>query len=322
VTWTQFNSGAKGAGFKESPIVMALSTDHGHTWNRQGSPVADASHPFDQGSYPVYGSDGTLYVAYEAADPRTNFATDVTVIARSTDDGQNFVNVPVGRVFDDLDCYPIFAGRQTLSDEHFRLNSYPSMSVDPVSGVISLVWTDQQGSGTCGAGGSSFTGAHTSNQVKLLRGSWAGIGAASVVPVTTSVPDKVFPSVASYNGNLVITYYTRDGAFGTGAPGDVCHWRTNDLGGARVAPSPSVENVCLNYAATFWSSGGGFSAQRILTGQASNPYVQFADGSFIGDYSQVAMGSNGVAHASWTDFRGNPGTTTPNQDVLVANFTR
>ena len=49
---------------------------------------------------------------------------------------------------------------------HFRLNSYPSMSVDPVSGVISLAWADQQGSGTCGHGGSSFTGT-TSNQVKL-----------------------------------------------------------------------------------------------------------------------------------------------------------
>jgi hypothetical protein len=321
VTWTRFNLGPHGAGYRESPIVAAYSKDGGMTWNRQGSPVSDPTHPFDQGSQVQYGPDGSLYVAYEATSPKFGYTTDAMVVARSTDDGMTFQTQELARVYDDLDCYPIFAGRQTLSDEHFRLNSYPSMSVDPVSGLISLVWTDQQGSGTCGSGGSTFTGAHTSNQVKLLRGTWAGIGAASVVPVTTSVPDKVFPSVASYNGNLVITYYTRDGAFGTGAPGDVCHWRTNDLGGARVDPSPSVENVCLNYAATFWSSGGGFSAQRILTGQASNPYVQFADGSFIGDYSQVALGSDGHAHASWTDFRGNPGVTTPNQDVLVANFT-
>ena len=101
VTWTQFNSGAQGAGFKESPIVMALSNDRGHTWNRQGSAVSDKSHPFDQGSYPVFGPNGTLYVAYEASDPATNFATDITVVARSTDDGQNFTNVPVG-AFDDL----------------------------------------------------------------------------------------------------------------------------------------------------------------------------------------------------------------------------
>ena len=42
--------------------------------------------------------------------------------------------------------------------------------------------------------------------------------------------------------------------------------------------------------------------------------------AFIGDYSQVAIGSNGVAHAAWTDFRGNPGLTAANQDVMVANF--
>jgi len=58
-------------------------------------------------------------------------------------------------VYDDLDCYPICAGRQTLTNMHFRLNSYPSMSVDPITGEISLAWTDQEGSGTCGHGGSS-----------------------------------------------------------------------------------------------------------------------------------------------------------------------
>jgi hypothetical protein len=43
----------------------------------------------------------------------------------------------------------------------------------------------------------------------------------------------------------------------------------------------------------------------------------FANGSFIGDYTQVAIGTNGVGHAAWTDFRGNPGTNAPNQDVYV-----
>ena len=98
------------------------------------------------------------------------------VIARSTDDGATFQTKELARVYDDLDCYPIFAGRQTLTDMHFRLNSYPSMSVDPVTRRhLALRWTDQQGSGTCGNGGSSFTGT-TSNQVKLIRGRWATIG--------------------------------------------------------------------------------------------------------------------------------------------------
>jgi hypothetical protein len=63
-------------------------------------------------------------------------------------------------------------------------------------------------------------------------------------------------------------------------------------------------------------SSDGFASETRLTSQSSNPYMQFA-GSFIGDYTGVNVDSNGVASAAWTDNRGNPGTTTPNQDVVV-----
>jgi hypothetical protein len=322
VTWTRFNLGPQASGYRESPIVAAYSKDFGKTWNRQGSPVSDAAHPFDQGSQVQYGPDGAIYVAYEAGSPTTNYATDALVVARSTNDGQTFETKELARVFDDLDCYPVFAGRQTLSDMHFRLNSYPSLSVDPLTGALALVWTDQQGSGSCGTGGTSFSGT-TSNQVKLIRGTWAGIGSAAVEKVTTTAPDKVFPSVAGRGGKLVISYYTRDYAYGTGVAGDICHVQTN-AGPAmppKIDPSPSVNNVCMDYAAKSSTAVGSFSAELRLSSQSSNPYIQFADGGFIGDYTQVALGTNGVAHASWTDFRGRPGVTPANQDAYVANFT-
>src|SRR4029079_15446878 len=123
VTWTRTNQGPHGAGSLRSPIVMAISNDHGQTWNNQGRAVSDASHPFDSGSIPIYGADGALYVAYEGSQPSAGYATDATVVARSTDDGAHFTNVEVGRVYDDLDCYPEFQGSPTLTDEHFRLNS-------------------------------------------------------------------------------------------------------------------------------------------------------------------------------------------------------
>jgi hypothetical protein len=322
VTWTRFNLGPQASGYRESPIVAAYSKDFGKTWNRQGSPVSDAAHPFDQGSQVQYGPDGAIYVAYEAGSPTTNYATDALVVARSTNDGQTFETKELARVFDDLDCYPVFAGRQTLSDMHFRLNSYPSLSVDPLMGALALAWTDQQGSGSCGTGGTSFSGT-TSNQVKLIRGTWAGIGSAAVEKVTTTAPDKVFPSVAGRGGKLVISYYTRDYAYGTGVAGDICHVQTN-AGPAmppKIDPSPSVNNVCMDYAAKSSTAVGSFSAELRLSSQSSNPYIQFADGGFIGDYTQVALGTNGVAHASWTDFRGRPGVTPANQDAYVANFT-
>ena len=46
-----------------------FSKDYGKTWNRQGFPISDAAHPFDQGSQVQYGPDGALYVAYEGSSP-------------------------------------------------------------------------------------------------------------------------------------------------------------------------------------------------------------------------------------------------------------
>jgi hypothetical protein len=313
VTWTRFNQGPHGAGYRASPIVMALSRDHGMTWNRQGSPVSDPAHPFDQGSMPQFGPDGTLYVAYEAASPATGYATDATVVARSTDDGQTFANVEIGRVYDDVDCYPVFAGRQTLTGEHFRLNSYPAFSVDPRTGRLAVAWADDQGAGTCGTGAAAFTGT-TSAQVKLVSGAWGALSAPKTV--TQGAGDKVFPGVAARAGRIAVTYYTRDYA-ATHNPATCNVAIVSEAPGVQIGPVP--DSVCLDYAARV--STDGFASQRRLTSEGSNPYIQFANGGFIGDYSQVAIGTDGRAHAAWTDFRGRPGVTSANQDVYVASFT-
>lgn len=315
VTWTHFNQGPRGASYLSSPIVGAISNDYGKTWQRQGFPVSDATHPFDQGSAPQFGPDGALYVAYEATSPVFGYTTDAQVVARSTDDGRSFETVELARVYDDLDCYPVFAGRQTLTDMHFRLNSYPSLSVDPVTGQLALTWSDNQGSGNCGSGGASFAGT-TANQVKLISGTWATIASAAVTAVTSSSADKVFPSAAAANGKVVVSYYTRDYGITSGAP--ICNVQTNPVASG-ITPVSSPRSVCVDYAAK--TSSDAFGAQLRLSTESSNPFIQFADGGFIGDYSQVALGTDGIAHAAWTDFRGNPGVTTANQDVVVQSFT-
>jgi hypothetical protein len=74
---------------------------------------------------------------------------------------------------------------------------------------------------------------------------------------------------------------------------------------------------------------GSLSHRRVhrLTTQTSNPDIQFVanglvtgnvlQGVFIGDYTAVALGSDGVLHPCWTDFRGKPGVTAPNQDAYT-----
>ena len=310
VTWTSFDLGPHAAGYRASPIVAAYSKDGGKTWNRQGSPVSDSAHPYDQGSFPQFAADGTLYVAYEGGTPSSGYARDATLVARSTDGGASFSNVEVGRVFDDLDCYPVFGGRQTLTGEQFRLNSYPSFSVDPLTGKLAIVWADNEHSGTCGSGGTSFSGT-TAAQVKLVSGAWGSLSAPATI---TSGKDKVFPAVAARGGTIAVSYYTRDYA-ATHNPA-TCNVA---IGSTAPGPQPVVvpSSVCLDYAGA--SSRNGFVETRLTT-EGSNPYIEFANGSFIGDYSQLALGSDGVAHPVWTDFRGRPGVTAANQDVYTQSF--
>jgi hypothetical protein len=308
VTWTRFDSDAAGS-YLQSPIISKSSKDSGRTWGPV-TPVSDAAHPFNQGSQVSYGEDGELYVAYEGSSPSTAYATDALVVAHRGSDRQAFQTAELDRVYDDFDCYPVYAGRQTLTNQHFRLNSYPSMVVDPDSGTVSVVWADNEGSGTCGQGGSTFSGT-TSSQVKLVSGRWGRFGAARRV---TSGADKVFPSVGANDGKVVVSYYTA----GYTSTNPACFIRIPDGKPAGNFVEPSATSVCLDYASR--SSSDGFRSERRLTSEGSNPYVQFGDGSFIGDYSQVAVGKDGVAHAAWTDFRGRPGTNTPNQDVYVSSF--
>jgi hypothetical protein len=298
VTWTRYD--ANGA-----PIVLSRSSDGGASWSA-ARPIAPR-YPVAQGSIPRFAADGTLFVAYDARAASTGYATDATVVARSGDEGRTFTNREVGRVYDDPDCYPVVEGSQTLSDEAFRIDSFPAFQVDPVTGRLAVVWTDDQGAGTCGTGASSFRG-RTSNQVKLVT-SRDGRHFTSPRRITTHVHDKVFPAVAARAGRIVVTYYTRGLSPAT-------------LACRRPGSHPRSMPVCLDYAAR--SSRDGFAGQRRLSSQSSNPYTQFA-GLFIGDYTDTAIGSDGVAHATWTDDRGNPALARPrlrrpNQDAYVENF--
>ena len=73
--------------------------------------------------------------------------------------------------------------------------------------------------------------------------------------------------------------------------------------------------VCLDWAIK--TSDDNFASQTRISAQSSNPYILFA-GSFIGDYTGTAVDAHtGKAVTVWTDNRGNPGVTTPNQDALV-----
>ena len=313
VTWTDFFQGPRGLSYIKSPIVLSQSKNGGKQWSPPTT-VSDASHPFDQGSQSAMAPDGTLYVTYEAGDPDTGYNTDALIVASSTDGGASFSTHKVARVYDDLDCYPIQLpggqNRQTLTGEQFRLSDYPSLAIDPTTGLIAIAWADNEGAGTCGNNGSTFSGT-TSNQVKLVTSldgsSW------SLHHVTSSAPDKFYPSVGANNGIIAVGFETRDYAT---APNDpLCEARLRDpvTGDITVL---STANVCYDQAVRTSSDGGAtWSSQIRVSSQSSNPYVLFA-GAFIGDYEGTAVDDLGNVFTVWTDNRGLPGVTPPNQDTM------
>jgi hypothetical protein len=319
VTWTKFYQGPRGLGYLRSPIVMASSSNGGKSWSSVKA-VSDDAHPYNQGSQVLVAPNGVVYVAYEGSDPTTGYATDQIVVARSTDGGTSFVNSQVGRAYDDLDCYPLqlpgAQGRQTLTNEQFRINSFPSMAIDPTTGHLAIVWADNEGAGNCGSGGSTFSGV-TSNQVKLIT-SADGLTWTAPTKITSGSADKVYPSVGSNAGRIVVGYYTRAYSPVPTTTDRTCGIEELDSTTGMVVPptdpARAAAAVCLDWAIR--SSDDDFAAETRVTSESSNPYILFA-GSFIGDYTGTAVAANGKAVTVWTDFRGNPGTTTANQDVVV-----
>jgi hypothetical protein len=323
VTWTLFKLNDHGLGYISSHIVEAVSHDHGATWSDPIA-VSDSTHPFDQGSSPAVAPDGTVYVAY-GGNQASNVFRDQIVLARSTDGGLTFTNVELGRVYDDRGCYPtnVAQGRARLSSEQFRVSSFPSLAIDPTTGGLAIAWSDDQNNPGCAAGAASFSGT-TNNQVKLVT-SADGI-TWTTARIITSGADKVYPAVGANAGRTVVGYYTRDYSPVPTATDHSCQRGFLDNKVPNYIFSAPVyadlAPVCLDYA--FSSSTDGYASETRVSTQSSNPYIEFS-GSFIGDYTGVAVDSAGGAHTVWTDFRGHPGaatdptSTTPNQDTVVGN---
>jgi hypothetical protein len=283
ITWTRFKDNPQ-YGYVESPIVASRTSDFGATW----SSWVDVSGPYryNQGSVPVYGTDGNIYVSFEGAVAAAGYL-DYNIVARSTDGGRTFTQTVVSRNVDEN--FPIFGGRGVLTGLHFRTNTFPALTVDRVTGKLYLAWADNRhGDPTMFCDPSC---APTSVQV-LVQSSTDGVTWSAESQVTSTPEDKIYPWVAANAGNVIVSYYTREFAGSAGLEIDYAYAKSND-------------------------GGATWSASTRLTEQSSDPGIQFAAGAFIGDYTGVAVGSDNVAHPIWTDFRGLPGVTSPNQDALT-----
>jgi hypothetical protein len=337
VTWTRFKFNAHTGAYVQSPIFFVSSSDGGATFT---SPKSIAGNVlYGQGSRPVVGPDGTLYVFWNGS---TRLASlNSTYVVKSTDGGASW-------------SQPVAVSQLTnsalLRNTLFRNNSYPAAAAAP-NGDLYATWTTETDSGTLGGDTScapwlgNFNADCHSYAVwsKSTDGgtTWSvparvfapaarspiGYPVAQPSGGTLNAPDPsgavedIFPAVGvapggkvyigSYRGDVVSPWQT----CASGPPPPEGRINCTTLG-------DYIDNTRLDYVVT------NMSATQTVSTHPINTRNGFG-GGFFGDYTDLSVGSDGVFHAFWTDsnnkqtvvwFYGLEFTPTPinQEDVVTA----
>jgi hypothetical protein len=304
VTWTRFIFKPSGV-YVQSPISVAYSSDGGATFS---SPqLISGNVLYGQGSHPVVGPDGTVYVFWDGA---TRLATlDSIYMVKSTDGGASW-SKPVA-VSPIVDISPI-------QDTAFRVNSFPMADVAP-NGDLYVNWSsvvnDNASTKLCSTPSchdaalysKSTDGGATWSPPALVdptldASTRTPIGYPATQPdgSTLNAPaahrvDQLFTSVAiSPSGRVYMSAYVGD---------VVSPWQTcakPDAGAAGrincLTLGNYIDNTRLDYDVVDLTT----HVAKLVTTHPINSRYGFG-GTFFGDYTDIAVGSDNVFHALWTD---------------------
>jgi len=350
VSWTRFLFNPHTGRYVQSPIAFVFSKDGGATFSDPQLIVSNVL--YDQGSRVVVGPDGTVYVFWEGS---TRFAAFNSIyMVASTDGGVSFSS-PVA-VAPAVDIIPPF-------NTVFRVNSFPAADIAP-DGTLYASWSSEvlNTATTYGAdptcayfysgrpsvyanchssavwSSSSDGGATWSTPVPILAALDASNRVAEGYPVTQpdgstlNAPparrvDSFWPAVAaSPSGKVFMSAYAGDVV----SPWQTCATPATPVAVGRInclALGSYINNTRLDYVVANVITG----TTKTMTTHPVNTRYHFG-GGFIGDYTDLAVGSDDVFHAVWTDtnqrqsvtwwfgFEFVP-TTVHQQDIVTASGT-
>jgi hypothetical protein len=321
VTWTRFTA-------VNSPIYFSQSTDGGATWS-DGVEISGSSATLcadfsatpdacdqDQGSHPIVGSDGTIYVAFGNGNT-PDFGVNQVL----------FVKCPVGndctqaagwstptKVNDLVGLHPIDfggsvngcpPGRQCLPPNGYRVPEFTSIttSVDR-NGRLYVSWADFR-NGTAGPCGTLDTATATppcDNDVFYAYSTDGGAtwSAAKKVSPAGSAQWQPWSDVRSDGRSLWIAYYDR-------SYGNCETTGCNDITAIRVSnpatASPSLRSI------------------RVTTASMPNLVPPNAQAGFLGDYMWVEVDPGNKVHVVWADTRGKGNAGDPlDEDIYYATL--
>lgn len=314
VTWTRFKFNGHSGAYTQSPIFFVRSTDGGATFS---TPKAISGNVlYGQGSRPVVGPDGTLYVFWDGS---TRLASlNSTYVVKSTDGGATFSSpLAISQLTDSA----------LLKNTVFRNNSFPAAAAAP-NGDLYATWTTElQNAGTPNYAGdptcAPWLGASTATCHSVaVYSKWTNGGSTWSAPAPvftpgTQVPDgypvtqpngdvlqepdsalpveQIFPAVAvAPNGRVYLSAYAAD---------VISPWQTCAAG-----PVPPVGRITCDTLGNYIHNARLDYRVRDLTTNVTNNVSTHPintrngfGGGFFGDYTDIAVGPNNVFHALWTD---------------------
>jgi len=293
VTFTRFLFNPKTGAYVQSPIMEAHSSNGGATFSTPQ--IIGAPAIYSQGSRPVVGPDGTVYVFFDGA---TRLATlDSTYVVKSTDGGATF-SAPV-QVSTLNEIAP-------PTNTAFRVNSFPAAAVAP-NGDVYANWSTEMADSNGGHASAVFSkstdGGATWSTPALI---FPALDASTRTPIGYPAPglatgsvhrvDTFWPAVAiSPSGRVYMSAYAADVV----SPWQKCATPASPTAVGRInclTLGSYVNNARLDYAVADLTTG----VSKIVTTHPINSRLQFG-GGFIGDYTDIAVGSDNVYHALWTD---------------------
>jgi hypothetical protein len=319
-TWTRFATNTPGVGIN-SPIFFSQSTDGGATWSPgtqisgvnpsvctiySGSPSPNACDQ-DQGSHPVVGTDGTIYVVFSNANtPAIGINQVLFVKCPGTTDCSVAANwTSPARIAALIGTQPRGPAPSTgcpgvsgcLPPNGYRVPEDTSLSISTDNGGnLFAVWSDFRNGGASCTGfpnpGSAATATPPcDNDVFYALSSDGGTTWSS--PINIAPASKFGPtaqwqpwSTVSPNGKtLWVAYYDRSYA---NCEFDGC----NDITLAKI-DNPASGSPKITY-------------KRLTTSSMPNliPANNPLQAGFLGDYMWVASDGKGMPYVVWADTRG------------------
>lgn len=299
VTWTVFHDGIKGS-YISSPIFDSVTHDGGKTWTdgteisgsasfcigAQGGTVCNQ----DQASVPTVATDGSIYVAFENTANLTTGRDQYLVVKVDPTTGQR-VTGPylVAGLIDGFTDYPIDAeGRQTYQDSQFRTWSVGNITADPTNAKhLAVVWSDMRNS-TLPAPSDPYQ-AKTNSDIVVGQSTDGGVTWSSPTVLTAS-GDQFMPwGTYDASGKLRIGYFDRS------------YDSANHKFGYTLATETAPGSLAFTSTQITTTLSDPTQGDRWFSGTTVNSNFPHPS-SFIGDYSGINVGANGVV-LLWTDMR-------------------